>query len=454
MISYSLASLVTQLKASRFTINASFSRLCTDTRVLQPGDLFVALIGPNFNGHEFIHQAQTKGAAAAIVNTEIDCNLPQLIVPDTRYALGRLGQIRRQDLLGKVIALTGSCGKTTVKEMLAQILAEAGRVEATEGNLNNDIGVPLTLWNMSPDADYLVLELGANHIREIAFTSAMVQPHIALLTNASLAHLSGFGSLQGVVKAKGEIIAGLQSDGIVVLNWDDPHFGIWKALAGSRRVISFSLLNTVADVYARNLSVGSDGSQFELCHGISTVAVDLHLSGRHNVANSLAAAAAALVSGLSLQQIADGLGRCMPFDGRLQRHQLNHGCSVINDTYNANPASVMAAIHVLQLQQGCRCMILGDLAELGNDAKRLHQQIGQQVATAGIEYFFTIGPLATQAMKSFRVHGGDQGMALQNFEEMAPILQQIRQHNITYLVKGSRSFRMEQVVKLLLAHGN
>lgn len=452
MTSYSLAKLANQLGAIRFTDDACFSRLCTDTRMLQAGDLFVALIGPNFDGHDFILQSQSKCAAAALVTTEAECDLPQLVVRDMRYALGQLAKIRRQSLLGKVIAVTGSCGKTTVKEMLAKILAESGRVEVTEGNLNNDIGVPLTLWNMDTNADYHVFELGANHVGEIAFTNSMVQPHIAILTNASLAHLSGFGSLQGVVKAKGEIVSGLRSDGTVVLNWDDPHFGVWQALAGSRSVISFSLTDTAADIHARNMSLGAYGSQFEICYGLDKVTVELNLIGRHNVANSLAATGAALASGLSLQQVADGLCRCVPFNSRLQYHPLSDGCRVIDDTYNANPASVMAAIQVLQLQPGGRCMILGDLAELGSDAQLLHRKIGQQVAEAGIEYFFTVGSLAVQAGDSFIKHGGKQGMALQSNVEIVPVLKQFRQPNITYLVKGSRSAGMERIVKSLLVH--
>ena len=439
------------LHARKVTGDGDFTRISTDTRTLQPGDLFVALVGPNFDGHEFIAQAQQKGAVGALVSEEIDTNLPQLLVADTRIALASLARIRRQQMSGRWIAVTGSSGKTTVKEMLGHIFAQAGSVEVTQGNLNNDIGVPLTIWNMqAQDVDYRVLELGANHTGEIAYTCRIGLPEIAILNNAQDAHLSGFGSQRGVVETKGEIIASLASDGQAVLNLDDANFGYWAELAGERDVWSFSVGNEAARVFAKNLQVNADTSDFVLSVDGQESLVNLPLAGRHNVANALAAAAAASAAGLSVTQISAGLANCEAYRGRLVRHQLVNDVLVIDDTYNANPASVRAAIDVLAQQAGSRCLILGDLRELGDASRSLHAELGRYAAEAGINYFIGVGSRVAAAVSQFAADGGEHPIAVASQDEVSPYLQTLPQQQLSCLVKGSRSSRMERVVELLL----
>lgn len=454
MRSFSLAELCKKVPGSHVIGEAAFSELSTDTRHLVAGDLFVALVGPNFDGHEFIAQAQNQGACAALVSTEIDTDLPLLVVPDTRIALGQLAVLKRQTLNGQFVAVTGSSGKTTVKEMLQKVLFQAGQVEVTHGNFNNDIGVPLTLWGMHDDVDYRVLELGANHIGEIAYTSRIAMADVAILNNAQEAHLSGFGGLAGVVKAKGEIISGLSEQGQVVLNLDDPHVHEWQILAQPRRVWSFSLSNKEASVYASNIQRTARGSRFVLHLGQHHRHVDLPLLGQHNVANALAAAAGALALGLSLDQIALGLGQVRPYHGRLESHTLSNNRCVIDDTYNANPGSVKAAIDVLEQCHGKRCFMLGDLAELGQQARQLHQRIGFQVAAAGIEQFYGFGPLAAVAVESYLQQGGSYGKACVDKKDLSSCFQQLPKSDLSCLVKGSRSSQMEQVVETLINLGN
>ena len=453
MASFSLAELSHKVPSSYVIGAAVFSQLSTDTRSMAAGDLFVALVGPNFDGHEFIAQAQSQGACAALVSKEIDTDLPQLVVPDTRIALGQLAVLKRQSLNGQFVAVTGSSGKTTVKEMLQKVLFQAGRVEVTHGNFNNDIGVPLTLWGMQDDIDYRVLELGANHIGEIAYTSRMVMADVAILNNAQEAHLSGFGSLDGVVKAKGEIISELSDQGQVVLNLDDRHIQQWQALAKYRRVWSFSLTNEKASVYASGIQRTPQGSRFILHLGQQQRQVDLQLLGQHNVANALASAAAALALGLSLDQIAIGLGQVRPYQGRLVSHQLSHNRCVIDDTYNANPGSVKAAIAVLQECHGQRCFMLGDLGELGQQELQLHQRIGAHVAAAGIEQFYGFGPLAAAAVESYLQKGGNFGKVCVNKEDLSSCFQQLPKVGLSCLVKGSRFSQMDQVVEKLINGG-
>ncbi|HCH25498.1 MAG TPA: UDP-N-acetylmuramoyl-tripeptide--D-alanyl-D-alanine ligase [Oceanospirillaceae bacterium] len=446
-----LSQIAKQINARKVTTDASFKRLSTDTRTLQPGDLFVALVGPNFNGHEFIAQAQQKGAVGALVSEEIDTDLAQLVVADTRIGLAELARLRRQQMSGLWLAVTGSSGKTTVKEMLGHIFAEAGSVEVTQGNLNNDIGVPLTIWNMqAQDVDYRVLELGANHAGEIAYTCRIGLPQIAILNNAQDAHLSGFGSQRGVVETKGEIISSLSASGQAVLNMDETSFDYWSTLAGEREIWSFSLANTQARVYAKDLQVRADASDFVLQVDAQSVAVHLPLSGQHNVANALAAAAAASAAGLSLAQISRGLANCEAYKGRLVRHQLANDVLVIDDTYNANPASVRAAIDVLAQQAGTRCLILGDLRELGDASRSLHEGLGSYAAQAGIEYLIGVGSRVAAAVSQFALEEGRYPVAVASQDEVSPYLQGLPQQQLSCLVKGSRSSRMERVVELLL----
>jgi UDP-N-acetylmuramoyl-tripeptide--D-alanyl-D-alanine ligase len=439
------------LQANKVTNNVSFTRISTDTRTLQAGDLFIALVGPNFDGHEFIAQAQQKGAVGALVSTDIDSDLPQMRVADTRIALAELASFRRQHMSGLWLAVTGSSGKTTVKEMLGHILAEAGSVEVTQGNFNNDLGVPITIMNMQAQGiDYRVLELGANHIGEIAYTSRIGRPQIAILNNAQDAHLSGFGGVQGVVKAKGEIVSSLAANGQAVLNLDDANYHYWLQLAEARQVWSFSIDKASARVHTKHLTVGAQSSDFELHIDGQQCSVNLPLAGRHNVANALAAAAAAAAAGLSINQIQAGLQACEAYQGRLVRHELANDILVIDDTYNANPASVKAAIDVLTKQTGDSCLILGDLRELGTASYGLHKELGSYAAQAGINYFIGVGSRVSAAVNQYAAEGGQHPIAVASQADVMPYLQTLPKSYLSCLVKGSRSSRMERVVKLLL----
>lgn len=448
---FQLSQLAAQLDARKLTADASFSRISTDTRTLQAGDLFVALVGPNFDGHEFIAQAQQKGAVGALVSTEIDTDLPQMVVADTRIGLAILARERRQLMSGKWVAVTGSSGKTTVKEMLGQIFVQAGSVEVTQGNLNNDIGVPLTIWNMqADDIDYRVLELGANHPGEIAYTCRIGLPQIGILNNAQDAHLAGFGGHRGVVETKGEIVTGTAIDGQVVLNLDDKSFAYWQQLAGERQVWSFSVDQLAASVHSKELVLHPQHSEFVLSINGVEAQARLPLAGRHNVANAMAAAAAASAAGLSIDTIVAGLAQCEAYKGRLVRHELGNDVLVIDDTYNANPSSVRAAIDVLVQQAGESCLILGDLRELGEASRSLHEGLGKYAAKAGVDYFIGVGSRVAHAVSQYAADGGSNGIAVASQADVAGYLAQLPKQNLSCLVKGSRSSRMERVVELLL----
>jgi UDP-N-acetylmuramoyl-tripeptide--D-alanyl-D-alanine ligase len=448
---FQLSQLTQVLDARKLTADASFSRISTDTRTLQPGDLFVALVGPNFDGHEFIAQAQQKGAVGALVSTEIDTDLPQMVVADTRIGLAILARERRQAMSGKWIAVTGSSGKTTVKEMLGQIFAQAGSVEVTQGNLNNDIGVPLTIWNMQAESvDYRVLELGANHPGEIAYTCRIGLPQIAILNNAQDAHLAGFGGHRGVVETKGEIVTGTAADGHVVLNLDDRNFAYWQELAAQRQVWSFSVDQVAASVHSKDLVLHPQHSEFVLSINGVEAPARLPLAGRHNVANAMAAAAAASAAGLAIDTIVAGLAQCEAYKGRLVRHELANAVVVIDDTYNANPSSVRAAIDVLVQQGGQSCLILGDLRELGEASRSLHEGLGKYAAKAGVDFFIGVGSRVAHAVTQYAADGGANAYAVASQDEVASYLAKLPKQNLSCLVKGSRSSRMERVVELLL----
>ncbi|MDE2089152.1 MAG: UDP-N-acetylmuramoyl-tripeptide--D-alanyl-D-alanine ligase, partial [Gammaproteobacteria bacterium] len=325
------------IEARHIGADAVFTAVSSDTRNLENGDLFVALRGHSFDGHEFIGQARERGACAAVVSRDLPASLPLLLVADTRLALGRLaaGWRARTDI--PVVAVTGSNGKTTVKEMTAAILARRGQVLATRGNLNNDIGVPLTLLRLRPEHRHAVIEMGANHPGEIAYLTRLAQPTVALITNAGPAHLEGFGDVAGVARAKGEIYGGLRREGVAVINADDAHAGLWRELTRKHRVLTFGL-NTAADVTVLQAQDQAD-TRVRLQTPAGQVDVALPLPGRHNVMNALAATAAALACGAALQDVKQGLESMQPVSGRLQSHAGPHGARNIDDTYNANPAS-------------------------------------------------------------------------------------------------------------------
>jgi len=428
-----------------------FSTVTTDSRKVAAGDLFVALKGERFDGHDFLAQCFEQGAVAAMVDERpaISNQLsakPLLLVSDTRLALGDLAAAWRARFVLPLTAVTGSNGKTTVKEMLAAILLETVGVEAvlaTEGNLNNDIGLPLTLLKLRPQHRYAVAEMGMNHPGEIAYLTRIAKPTVALINNAQPAHLAGMGSVEAVAQAKGEIFEGLAADGTAVINADDAFAPFWKQLAAPRNVMTFGLEHP-ADVSA-SYQLQAASSQLWLKTPQGETQVLLAIPGLHNVRNALAATAAALAMGVALPAIVQGLQQFNGVKGRLQRKAGKNGTAIIDDSYNANPASVRAAIEVLAAAAGKKILVLGDMGELGEGAGKLHEAIGIQAKQAGIEMLLTLGELSRSSAEAF-------GSGAQHFaspEELAAALQHELTPRTTVLVKGSRFMRMERVVALL-----
>jgi UDP-N-acetylmuramoyl-tripeptide--D-alanyl-D-alanine ligase len=421
----------------------AIERVERDSRTVQQGDLFLALKGARFDAHDFVAQVAGK-ASAALVSQPIDAAIPQVIVPDVRLALGTLAKAWRQQFTKPVIGLTGSNGKTTLKEMLTAILSQQGQTLATIGNLNNDIGVPLTLLRLRAADQFAVIEMGANHFAEIDYLTHMALPNVAILNNAGAAHLEGFGDLAGVARAKGEIFAGLAAEGVAVINADDTYASYWRDLNKQRNLLSFGF---AADADLRG-ELTSD-NQLLIHKGAELVAVRLKLLGRHNQLNALAAAAGASALGVSLATIKQGLEALQPVKGRLNPKQGKHGGLVIDDTYNANPSSTAAAIAVLAEQQGRKILVLGDMGELGTTGEQLHFEIGQTAKAAGIDELYTLGRLSAQASQSF----GEAAYAYQDLTELLAALNAKLSTDTQVLVKGSRSARMERVVEALTEQG-
>lgn len=426
--------------------DSRFDGVSIDSRAIQPGQLFVALTGPRFDGHDYLNEVAAKGAVAALVEREVpNSALPQLLVKDTRQALGLLGALNRAAYDKPVAAITGSSGKTTVKEMLASILRTRGPVLATRGNLNNDLGVPLTLLELAPEHSAAVIELGASRLGEIAYTVGMTKPHVAVLNNAGTAHVGEFGGPDKIVEAKGEIIEGLGADGIAVLNLDDKAFAIWKKRAAGRQVLTFALGNSQADFYASDLGRDARGCpSFTLHSPMGSEPVQLNLLGTHNVANALAAAAAAHALGVSLFGIATGLNAVQPVKGRAVAQLASNGMRVIDDSYNANPTSMCAAVDILAGFSGRTVLVLGDIGELGEWAEQGHRDVGAY-ARGKVSALYAVGPMMAHAVAAF----GEQARHFANQAELIAALGAEHDSNTTILIKGSRSAAMENIVAAL-----
>ncbi len=430
--------------------DVTFAAVSTDSRAIGPGQLFIALSGPRFDGHDYLAEVAAKGAVAALVEREVaDAPLPQLLVRDTRAALGQLGALNRRNFAGPLAAMTGSSGKTTVKEMLASILrTQAGDAEsvlATRGNLNNDLGVPLTLLQLAPQHRSAVIELGATRIGEIAYTVALTRPQVAIITNAGTAHVGEFGGPEKIVEAKGEILEGLAADGTAVLNLDDKAFDTWKARAGGRRVSSFGLHDvrrpTSAPATSSAMPVAAWASG---CRALpARLHVQLNLLGGHNVANALAAAAAAHALGVPLVGIVAGLHALQPVKGRAVAQLATSGLRVIDDSYNANPASMLAAIDILAGFSGRTVLVLGDMGELGAWAESAHREVGAYAA-GKVAALYAVGPLMGHAVQAF-------GAAGRHFADQASLIEALatEESTTTILIKGSRSAAMDKVVAAL-----
>jgi UDP-N-acetylmuramoyl-tripeptide--D-alanyl-D-alanine ligase len=448
MISLRLSEAARLLDASLLGGDLSFNSVCTDSRNLQTGQLFVALSGPNFDGHNYLPQAQQAGAAAAMVQRTIDADIPLLLVRDTLKGLGALASIWREKSRALVAAITGSNGKTTVKEMLAAIMARKGSVLATQGNLNNDIGLPLTLLRLQ-DEEYAVVEMGANHAGEINTLTSIAKPDVALITNAGQAHLEGFGSVAGVAKAKGEIINGLSSDGTFVVNADDDYVDLWCELAASRTIVSFGFAKS-ADVSTsiERLRPEWRADGFYNCFPVRTpggeIEVELALAGIPNCKNALAAIAMAGVMGAGPDEIRDGLRDVKPVKGRLCPVNGIDGVRIIDDSYNANPDSVSAAIDVLTGMTATdqrSFLVLGELAEVGEGIDRVYQQLGTKAREAGVDRLYATGAASVVATTF-----GQGGQGFQNREQLLEQLKNELRSGDMVLVKGSRSAAMESVV--------
>lgn len=417
--------------------------ISTDTRTVSAGALFLALQGERFDAHDFAAQAADKDAVAIVVSRPLpDVSLPQILVADTRIALGQIAAWVRNQLDLQIVAITGSCGKTTVKEMCAAILRQSAPVLATQGNLNNEIGVPQTLLRLTPDERYAVVELGANHPGEIAWTTSLVKPDVAVINNVAAAHLAGFGSLRGVAVAKTEIFSGLSETGTAIINADSEFYDWWREIL-SVRTLSFGVENPKADFRAENIEQNEAGiASFMLICPLGRIAIQLPVPGLHNVSNALAAAAVTTSLGLSLEQVKSGLMTMVPVKGRFCVQKLSDSVTVIDDTYNASVQSVMAAIDTLSVMPGHRVLVFGDMGELGADAATLHRQIGEHAKAKKLDTVLTIGELSRNTAEAA------SGQHFVNKESLYQALQQLMQQQrpVTILAKGARSARMEDVV--------
>lgn len=427
--------------------NAVFRSVSTDTRTLQSGDFFIALRGPTFNGNSFVEVAAQKGACGALVSEFVSPVLPLLTVHDTRIALGQLGAYNRKRSNARVLGLTGSQGKTTVKEMTATILACRGTVLSTKGNLNNDIGVPLTLLQIARDHHYAVIEMGANAPGEIAYTTKLAQPDVALITNVAPTHLEGFGSLQGVARAKAELWQGLVPGGTAIVNVDDPQILDAFSAREDIRVVSISATGRTDADYVLEAwqDKGIGGSEFALCTPQGRFNVSLSLPGRHNAANALAAAALAMEAGAGPRDVILGLADMRSVKGRLNIRKGLRGAVVLDDTYNASPASFRAAIDVLVKQPGIRIVVAGDMGELGAEKEAAHRALGAYAREQGVEYFFGTGMLTQLAVAAF----GSKGVHRSHWSDVATAVLPLLAPGVSVLVKGSRSAGMERVVQQL-----
>ncbi|PKO45899.1 MAG: UDP-N-acetylmuramoyl-tripeptide--D-alanyl-D-alanine ligase [Betaproteobacteria bacterium HGW-Betaproteobacteria-22] len=425
-----------------------FSNVGSDSRHVTAGQLFVALKGERFDGNAYATEAIRQGAVAVLLSDTSQKVTPRIEVQDTRLALGTLAKYWRGKFATPVVAITGSNGKTTTKEMLASILAVAAgdkaRVHATIGNLNNDIGLPLTLLQLRAEHAYTVLEMGMNHLGEIDYLTHIARPDVAVINNAGIAHLGELGSRENIAKAKGEIFSGLAKGGVAVINADSEYADYWQSLNAHRKVVTFSLKKD-ADIYARYQAI-DDGAMVDLHTPEGQVSFKLRVPGEHNVSNALAACGAAYALGIPNQDIADGLTEYAGVYGRLEHKPGLNGALIIDDTYNANPDSMKVAIEVLaRMEAGKKILVLGDMGELGADAKAMHAEIGGYAKAAGLNTLYCLGELSAGVVTGF-------GSGARHFDTVEALAEQVvsaLSKDTVVLVKGSRFMQMEHVVKLL-----
>jgi UDP-N-acetylmuramoyl-tripeptide--D-alanyl-D-alanine ligase len=426
--------------------------VCTDSRTLKPGALFVALRGPNFDGAAFVQAAAAQGAIGALVERATPGALPQVVVPNTLVALQDLAKNWRAAFTLPVVAVAGSNGKTTAKEMTAAILSRMGLCMATHGNLNNHIGVPVTLMRLEPSHRSAVIEMGANAIGDVAALMRIAQPTVGLITNAGAEHLEGFGNLDGVAKGEGETVSCLGAEGTAIINADDAYAAYWRGISGAKRIVTFGV-HHAADFTAKNIFQGIErgefATRFTLICPLGERAIMLKAGGAHNIGNALAAAAAASAAGASLEDIALGLADFRAVAGRLQLKAGTRGAWIIDDSYNANPSSVRAALEVLRSLTGPTWLVLGDMAELGEVSHDSHAHIGSYARDCGIKRLFAMGALSSRAVETF----GAGGEWFADAESLTRRLQAELAPGVTVLIKGSRINRLERVVQALTGGG-
>jgi UDP-N-acetylmuramoyl-tripeptide--D-alanyl-D-alanine ligase len=429
----------------------TFEGLSIDTRTLQSGNLFAAIPGTRVDGHDFIDEAYSHGAKVALVTRQINSALPQIKVKDIAIALGELSTIWRSQFNIPIVAVTGSNGKTTLKNMIAAIMVAAchnnpNEVLATEGTLNNHLGLPLTLARLNKNHRYAVIEMGMNHFGEIEYLTKLTQPRVAVITNAAESHLDGVGDVSGVARAKAEIFVGLAPNGVAILNRDDAFFTFWSGLIGNYAYLTFGF-HPDADICATTVQNSGQALQKISLHTPSGhINIDLPLLGKHNVLNALAATASALAIGIDLAAIKEGLEQTKPAKGRLQMQTLANGVNIIDDTYNANPFSLQAALATLTTFNGKKILVLGDMKELGADSKSFHHSAGIAIRQAGIDYLFTYGELSANTAEAF-------GSGAHHFNEQTHLINALRPfllNGTTILIKGSRSMCMEKVIAELM----
>ena len=444
MIPLCLADIAQVLDGELVGKNITIDSINTDSRSLKQGELFLALKGPNFDAHRFLNKVVELGCTAVIVDHPCELNIPQIIVSDTHKALGEIAAYVKEKVAPKTVAITGSSGKTTVKEMVAAILSRLGNVLATKGNFNNDIGVPLTLLRLEQEHDFAVIELGANHMGEIAYTTALVKPDVAIINNIAAAHLEGFGDLCGVARAKGEIFEGLNSKGVALYNQDCKLANKWQWRLTDKTVRKFSCFQE-ADCFSSDVVLDENGcASFTLNTYQGNTYIELTVPGKHNVCNAVAAATIALEFGANLNDIRLGLLDMSPVQGRMNLHQLSETFKLIDDTYNANVESIKAATDLLSSYPGRRVLILGDMGELGAEARGYHQEVGEYAKACNIDNLLTIGVLSQSTADAFN---GQHFSEREQLMRCLISLLENEHNNISILVKGSRSARMENVVK-------
>ena len=437
MMTLHLKELAAALALQQPTEDRVITSIVTDSRKVEYGCLFAALPGSQVDGHDFARSAVDMGALALLVSRRLEIAVPQLVVEDVLAALGRIAQFLRDRLDPLVLGITGSNGKTTVKEMLASILRQQGEVLATQGNFNNELGVPLTLFRLQEKHRYAVLEMGASKSGDIAYLASIARPDIGLVTNIGPAHLQGFGSEEGVARAKGELYGALPASGCAVLNGDEPWCELWRDINTAGRVLTFGEgvdLDISLDIRQVTPRIHTPAGDFDL---------NLSLPGRHNLVNAAAATAAAFALDVPLENICRGLETVKPVPGRLNLIHVDAGWTVIDDTYNANPASLYSALQVLSGLQGTAWLVLGDMKELGQDSRKLHAEVGESARAMGVSRIFAVGEMSLLTVDAFGAGG-------QHFSDQSALVDALKRElrpGVNCLVKGSRSMGMERVVQ-------